>query len=80
MKELNMMLETGTNHPGLANPDRSATFEHGEVNQPLLSYSSLAANDVVNLQNEDLGDTKDCQGHALASSTGYTGDHHEHAT
>ena len=35
------------------------TFEHSEGGHSLLSYSSLASNDVVNLQNEDLGGIKD---------------------
>ena len=34
------------------------TFEHSEGGHSLLSYSSLASNDVVNLQNEDLGGTR----------------------
>jgi sporulation protein YlmC with PRC-barrel domain len=58
-KELNMTMETGVGDLGLANPDRPATFEHGEVGHSLLSYSSLASNDVVNLQNEDLGGIND---------------------
>lgn len=54
-----MILENRASDPGLANSDRPATFEHGEGNESLLSYTSLAGNDVVNLQNEDLGDIKD---------------------
>lgn len=54
-----MILENRASDTGLTNPDRPATFEHSATNERLLSYSSLAANDVVNLQNDDLGDIKD---------------------
>lgn len=54
-----MTMETRAGDLGLVNPDRPATFEHGEGGHSLLSYSSLASNDVVNLQNEDLGGIKD---------------------
>lgn len=54
-----MTMETRAGDLGLVNPDRPATFEHGEAGHSLLSYSSLASNDVVNLQNEDLGGIKD---------------------
>jgi len=54
-----MTMETRAGDLGLVNPDRPATFEHGEAGHTLLSYSSLASNDVVNLQNEDLGGIKD---------------------
>lgn len=54
-----MTMETRAGDLGLVNPDRPATFEHGEGGHSLLSYSSLAGNDVVNLQNEDLGGIKD---------------------
>ena len=54
-----MTMETRAGDLGLVNPDRPATLEHGEAGHSLLSYSSLASNDVVNLQNEDLGGIKD---------------------
>lgn len=54
-----MTMETRGGDLGLVNPDRPASFENGEAGHSLLSYSSLASNDVVNLQNEDLGGIKD---------------------
>lgn len=62
-----MILENQARDSGLTNPDRPATFEHSKVDHPLLSYTSLAANDVVNRQNDDLGDIKDVM---LDASTG----------
>lgn len=55
-----MTMQTQSSNPGLANSSASATFEQGAVNQSLLSYSSLAGNNVVNQENESLGDIKDC--------------------
>lgn len=54
-----MILENSASATGLANPEQSATFERGDIGLPLLSASSLAGNDVVNLQDEALGDIKD---------------------
>lgn len=57
-----MRMETvsDSSSPIVSDPARSATAEHSDVNQSLLSYSSLSGNDVVNQENEDLGDIKDC--------------------
>lgn len=57
-----MRMETvsDSSSPIVADPARSATAENSDVNQSLLSYSSLSGNDVVNQENEDLGDIKDC--------------------
>lgn len=55
-----MTLHTGTTDPGRSTYDRNAPLEQDDLNQSLLSYSSLAGNDVVNLEDEDLGDIKDC--------------------
>lgn len=55
-----MTVQTQASDLGLAKSNSSATFEQGGLNQSLLSYSSLAGNDVVNQENESLGDIKDC--------------------